>query len=294
MERNEALTLLSSKSSDDRLRAARFLARQGQEDDVPAIQTALTSESNRWAKSAMTKAIAVLRNQPAPVAAQIGAEGEDERSIEQIYADAVEETTQRLVHEIRPIVGRLDVYASREVPNYDSTKTKAEWTRLQELLTAIDKLGQAASAPVYKEFDLAELLERIISSETDTLQCKIQVAGNKPFVMIGAADLIQLVVANAIRNALEAMEGVAPPEPVVVNWGATDRDYWIAVLDRGRGLPSGFSKVFEIGTTTKKGHLGMGLALARQAALTLNGSILLSPRDPSGAKFEFRWPHAST
>jgi signal transduction histidine kinase len=162
--------------------------------------------------------------------------------------------------------------------------------RLQELLTAIDKLGQATSAPVYKEFNLAELLERIVISETDGSQVKVEMAGTKPFVIVGAADLIHLVVTNAIKNALEASEGVPTAEPVVINWGITDRDYWIAVLDRGRGLPPGLTKVFEIGTTTKKDHLGMGLALARHAALTLSGKISLSPRDPAGAKFEFRWP----
>jgi signal transduction histidine kinase len=293
MERGEALKLLVSKNADDRLRAARFLSRHGVEDDVSALQSALANENNRWAKSAIQKAVSTLRQGSEPEAATIGADGEDERSIEQIYADAVEETTQRLVHEIRPIVGRLDVYASHEIANYAESKTKSEWTRLQELLTAIDRLGQAAAAPIYKEFDLAELLERIIASETHGAASKIEVAGTKPFVMLGAADIIQLVVANAIRNAIEASEGVSPAEPVVVTWGETDRDYWFSVLDRGRGLPSGFTKVFEIGTTTKKGHLGMGLALARQAALTLNGVITLGPREPTGAKFEFRWPHAS-
>ena len=293
MDRSEALKFLVSKNSEDRLRAARFLGRHGREQDVPTIQSALTGESNRWAKSAMRKAIGTLRHDQAPGVAQIGAEGEDERSIEQISADAVEETTQRLVHEIRPIVGRLDVYASREIPNYVSSKTKAEWTRLQELLTAIDKLGEAAAAPVYKEFDLAELLDRVTASETHGSQVKIETAGTRPFVILGASDLVHLIFANAIRNAIEASENVSAPEPVVVNWGETDRDYWLAVLDRGSGLPTGIDKVFEIGTTTKRGHLGMGLALASQAALTLNGRISLAPRDPSGTRFEFRWPHVT-
>ena len=38
---------------------------------------------------------------------------------------------------------------------------------------------------------------------------------------------------------------------------------------------------------------GMGVAFARQAALSLYGEITLSPREPHGAKFEFRWPHGS-
>jgi signal transduction histidine kinase len=293
MDRSQALVLLGSKTSDDRLRAARFLARQGSAEDLPAIQQALRDETNRWAKSAIRKAIAALRNDPAPPEISIGAEGEDERGIEQIYADAVEETTQRLVHELRPVVGRLDVCAGREISNYTSSKTKAEWTRLRDLLSAIDKLGQAAAAPVYSEFDFVELLERIVSSEKDGSGIQVEMAGARPFVILGSGELIQLIVSNAVRNAIEATEGLRSAEPIVVSWGDTDRDYWLSILDRGRGFPHGFSKIFEIGSTTKKDHLGMGLALARQAALSLNGHITLSPRDPSGAKFEFRWPHVS-
>ena len=293
MKRSEALARLGAQSSDDRLRAARCLARQGAQEDVAALQKALRNETNRWAKSAMQKAIAILGKDPAPTAISIGAEGEDERGWEQISAHAVEETTQRLVHELRPVVGRLDVYASREIKNYATSRTKAEWSRLRDLLQAIDKLGQAASAPIYSEFDFIELLDRIIASEIDGVRTKIEVAGPKPFVTLGSCELIHLIVSNAVRNAIEATEGLESTEPIVVGWGETDRDYWISILDRGKGFPQGFAKIFEIGTTTKKDHLGMGLALARQAALSLNGSITLSPRKPGGAKFEFRWPRVS-
>lgn len=291
IDHSQALLLLGSKTSDDRLRAARFLAHQGSAEDIQVIQIALREESNRWAKSAMRKAISALRNDPTPPEISIGVEGEDERGIEQIYADAVEETTQRLVHELRPVVGRLDVCASREIPNYASSRTKAEWTRLRDLLSAIDKLGQAAAPPVYAEFDFVDLLERVVSSERDGVQSQVEMAGPRPFIVLGSAELIELIVSNAVRNAIEASEEPGSAEPIVVSWGDTDRDYWLSILDRGRGFPHGFSKIFDIGSTTKKGHLGMGLALARQAALSLNGHLSLAPREPIGVKFEFRWPH---
>jgi len=131
MDRSDALEHLGAKSSDDRLRAARFLARQGTQEDVQALQQALRNETNRWAKSAMQKAVAILRKDYTPGAISIGSndeEGEDQRGIEQISADAVEETTQRLIHELRPVLGRLDVSAAREISNYATSKTKGEWT----------------------------------------------------------------------------------------------------------------------------------------------------------------------
>ena len=100
-------------------------------------------------------------------------------------------------------------------------------------------------------------------------------------------NLIQIIFCNAVRNAIEATTEAGALNPVVVNWGTTDRDFWIVVLDDGPGIPIGLSRAFDIGTTTKKEHLGMGLALARQAALSLNGKISLSPRNGKGARFEF-------
>jgi signal transduction histidine kinase len=293
MDRTEALKSLSAKAADDRLRGARSLARSGISEDLPVLKVALFNETNRWVKSALRKVISALQSETPVTPVQIGAEGEDERVVDQIYAEAVEETTLRLVHEIRSILGRLDVCASSEIQNYAQSRTKAEWKRLQELLGAIDKLSQAASAAVYNEFDFAGLLEEIIISENSGTDLAIECAGPKPLVILGSRSLVHLVVANAVRNAIEATTGMATREPIVVNWDTTDREYWIAILDRGPGLPPAMHNIYEIGATTKKGHLGMGLALAKQAALSLSGKIFLTPRDQGGTRFEFRWPHVS-
>jgi signal transduction histidine kinase len=290
MEHAEALKLLSAKTADDRLRAARCLNRLGIESDIPALETALAIETHRWVKSALRKALTSLRGEPGPVAVEEAPDNEDQRMIEQIYAEAVEETTHRLVHEISPVLGRLNVCAASEIPNYEESETKAEWCRLQQLLGAINILSQAASAPVYADFNLVEILEQTVSSETAGKYIKVQLAGPKPFVLFGASNLIQLVITNAVRNSIEAVDSVKSPEPVIINWDKTDKDYWIAILDRGKGPPPNTHKIYEIGTTTKRGHLGMGLALAKQAARSLGGKIFLAPRKEGGARFELRWP----
>jgi signal transduction histidine kinase len=125
-------------------------------------------------------------------------------------------------------------------------------------ITAIDTLGQAAATPEFAEFDFVELLERIIQSETQGVDVKIEVAGTRPFVILGDSTLIHIILSNSVRNAIEASNEAKSNEPIVINWGDTDRDYWVTVLDRGVGFPKGFAKVFEIGTTTKKNHSGMG------------------------------------
>jgi signal transduction histidine kinase len=293
MDKNEALSLLTGNSSEDRIRAARFLTRHGILADIPLVEEALRAESNKWAKSALRRAIGSIRKDPTPSKITVGPEDEDERGIEQITAEAIEDTTQRLVHELRPVLGRLDLYASREIANYDGSRTKIEATRLKELLIAIDKLGQAAATPSYAEFNFVELVETVIQSEAQGSNITVEMSGPKPFLILGDSSMIHIILSNAIRNALESTQEAKSAESAVVSWGDTDRDNWFAVLDRGVGFPKGFANAFEIGTTTKKNHSGMGLASARRAALSLNGEISLGPREPNGAKFEFHWPRAT-
>jgi signal transduction histidine kinase len=294
MDRIEALQHLGSATPDDRLRAARSLSRTCTEEDIPALRAALAAENNRWVKSALTRAIASVQRDPPSAHASSEAESDEEKILEQINAEAVEETTKRLVHELRPILGRLDVCAAAEIPEYKKSRTKVEWSRLKEFLSVIDQLSQAASPAIYVEFDLAASIEEVIAAERVDHVVPIESAGAKPMVILGASSYIQLILGNAVRNALEASKGMPLKEAIVVTWGSTDRDYFIAVLDRGCGLPAATQKIFEIGTTTKKDHLGMGLALARQAATSLNGKITLGPREPSGTRFEFRWPKVKT
>jgi signal transduction histidine kinase len=289
MDRGEALSLIEAPAPDDRLRGARCLVRTCVPDDSSSLRAALSKETNKWVKTALKKALkSVDIDGPTPIEA--GADDEEERIVEQITAEAVEETTRRLVHEIRPVLGRLELAARSEISNYEESQTKTQWERLNRLIAFIDTLSRAASSPIYKEFDLPTVITALIAAETPNAGPAVRCSGPQPFLVLSDATFIEIIVANAIRNAVEASVDLHHTEPIVVTWDATDRDYWIAVLDRGCGLPAGSQKIFEIGSTTKKGHFGMGLATAKQAALSLNGRISFLPRDGGGVRFEFRWP----
>jgi signal transduction histidine kinase len=290
MDRSEALQLLPATITDDRLRAARNLARTSIAADLGTLQSALVRETNKWVKNALTEAISSLSIGPKLALSSSTSETDETRILEQTYAQGVEETTKGLLHEIRPILGRLDVYAAKEFENYKSSQTKKEWLRLKDLLAAIDTLSQVAASPPYSEFDLAEAIAVVAASSKVEPSTNIQFIGPKPMVLVGAKSYLELILDNAIRNAIEASTAIGTKEPVVITWGFTDVDYWIAVLDSGKGLPAVRENIFDVGTTTKEGHLGMGLALAFRASASLNGKIELLGREGAGARFEFRWP----
>jgi len=105
------------------------------------------------------------------------------------------------------------------------------------------------------------------------------------------ASLLSLVITNGIRNAVEAIEdtNVCNSSVIVITWGETDVDYWIAVSDSGGGIVGRPEAAFEIGKSTKRGHSGFGLAIAREAIHSLGGTVDLKPSTTGGARYEVRW-----
>ena len=239
-----------------------------------------------WVRSALREALEhAIGNVPLRLRPSSESEAE---TLDQVHARAVRETTARVVHELSAIVGTARLYAQDEVTKYDSSRTKRELDRLSAALRALDALGQAAGVPVSEEFDLGLLLDDLGAAVSQGTGVKVATAGSIPTTIRSDRGLVDLVVRNAVVNAAEASRTTGTG--VLVNWGISDRDHWVTVLDEGSGLPPEVPQLFEIGATTKDGHIGMGLATAQTAARSLGGSIELSNRDARGARFVFRWP----
>jgi signal transduction histidine kinase len=296
MTHEEAVAALKSPNMHERLRASRFFVHTAKEYDYNILAEALAHETVVWIKTALHNAIRRASGKSAQrsVSTRHWADIQPE---DEAYAKAVEDTTRRLVHELEPILGIVGLHASLEVPNFDQSRTARGLTRLLDTLSAISTLGKAAAVPKLEEFDLAELIRTVAESESESSNylVKVEFAGIAPLIVIGDRKIVGIVVANAIRNGLEATSvSGRMRQPVIVNWGSTTKEYWITVLDHGVGLPLRASRVYDIGSTTKADHLGMGLAICFRAARTLNGHIELSRRDEKGASFQFRWPRPFT
>jgi len=294
MDKRRAAELVTSDNLHERLQAARYFSRFAVREDRDVIQAALSRERVAWIKDALKKALEVALGGSGSGTRSVAVQAATEDEVaEEIYSEAVEETTRRLVHELEPILGALRFYAGKEIPNYPGSRTRKELDRLESLLQAIDTLSEAAGPPAMKEFDLAQLIETTADSVGVGHEVPIRLAGRRPLIALGDPSLVQVALANGLRNAVEATESATSEDgyaPVVVSWDETDRDYYIAILDRGPGLPLGADRAFDGGRTTKKGHLGMGLALADRAVRTMKGKIALTPRQEGGASYEFRWP----
>ena len=164
-------------------------------------------------------------------------------------------------------MGLLDEAADSEIDRYPCSRTKASVGRVKSFLDAIERLRKASAAPAIEEFDLTDLVVRIAADEAaqgrailDNLKVeaadnadidddaeensqptviKLSLARRDPVITTGDPALIEMAVANALRNAIEAFVEIEVDDrsDVILNWGVTDTDSWIVVLDERSPLP---------------------------------------------------------
>ncbi|HEY4081828.1 MAG TPA: ATP-binding protein [Burkholderiaceae bacterium] len=106
--------------------------------------------------------------------------------------------------------------------------------------------------------------------------------------------LVEQVLLNLARNAIQAMEAGTPPgERVLVLRIAQTAQRWVAfsVLDRGPGIAADVGrKLFTPFFTTRKEGMGLGLSLCRTVVEQHGGAMDYLNRDGGGCEFRFTLP----
>ncbi|MGB9366217.1 MAG: HAMP domain-containing sensor histidine kinase [Xanthobacteraceae bacterium] len=292
------LRKLRAESATERLEAARFFAEHATPAEEQALREAASRESVAWIKSALRRALARISpdTQPLEGSGSIDTDELPKGFAAQIYAEALETTAAQLLHEVEPILGSLRLSAESEIANFEQSYTKQNLDRLDEFLSALGRLRRAASAPKMEEFSLDEVVGRCIDGLARPEALQVLRAGPIQCVVEGDSSLISLCVSNGLRNAVEATTAAGAPldqVPITVSWGSTDIDYWVSIVDQGIGFKGVLQKAFDIGSTTKEGHLGMGLAIVFQSMASMSGKATLVPNE-RGVRFEVRWPKSAS
>ncbi len=291
---------LGSSNPRERLEAARHLAENAEPHQAQIIESALAVVTVMWVANALRRALQRARlGKPRAASLKRADPSSDHISSDQtaqIYSDALEATAKQIIHEIEPILGGLRLSAETEVSNFAGSDTKRGLDRMEALVAGLAQLRRAASAPRLEEFSLAQCINDWIVDETGSRPVNILRAGLQECNVKGDRGLVCLSFTNGLRNAIDATLALTLQETqrypdIVVSWGVTNIDVWIAIIDGGVGFRGNIVRAFEIGSTTKSGHLGMGLATAQQAMTSMGGSVSLIPAD-HGVRFEMRWPRA--
>lgn len=286
----EAIRLRYSGNSHERLAAARFFLGAGPSEHIFFLEEWASTERVGWVKRALS--IAITRGYAtAPVSSD---EGKDESidNTDQAYALAVRDVASALLHELEPLIGLLEVKIKKEVLGYDYSETKKHFQNLQNYFGAISCLRVASQIIQIESFDCSSLVAECAYELKELNKGTFSSIGPGASVYVADRRLLKMALLNGLKNASESTEQASTsrePKSIVVTWGETEIEYWIAVIDDGVGMGKMNGRAIKIGDSTKTGHFGMGLTIVKQAMQTLNGSLSISSPNDTGAVFELRW-----
>jgi len=163
---------------------------------------------------------------------------------------------------------------------------KSRSTGLQSFTEAYRKLTRIPQ-PAFDKIDLMKLLNRIetlLEKELTPIDFKIT-SHKDELICIADAALLEQVIINLIKNAIEALNDSENPQ-IKVTIIQNDKTF-ITISDNGPGVDTDkIDKIFIPFFTTKPEGSGIGLALSREIMRLHNGNIEVQSSKDSGTSFK--------
>lgn len=194
---------------------------------------------------------------------------------------------------LRNLLERGDVPA--KLVQEASAKLAQQAERAGQIIRRIQDLVKKRS-PAFSDLDLGGLITEtanIMASEARAQKLKLTTRLYPVPPVAADRVLLGQVVANLIRNAIEAMSEHRHGDEVIVTLWYEESQAFIEVADQGPGVSSALEgRLFDAFATTKDGGMGMGLAICRSIIEAHRGQLLLMTResDTSGATFRVALP----
>jgi two-component sensor histidine kinase len=192
----------------------------------------------------------------------------------QVWVGLSKETAHQLGTPLSSIEAWLELLRDNEANLEAVTELQKDLDRLKLVADRFSKVG---SAPQLEEENLITRLQGIVEYMQKRSPKKVNITLHAPDAEVPvniSGPLLDWVMENLIRNALDAMAGEGKIDVAVTN---TPQQVYIDVQDNGKGIPSHQVKdVFRPGFTTKKRGWGLGLSLARRIVINYHhGSIFV-------------------
>lgn len=155
--------------------------------------------------------------------------------------------------------------------------------------------------PIRERIAVQELVSNVmplveLQARQFFVSIQVQIAPGLPNVL-GDRVMLEQVLLNLTRNAIEAMQDVAPERRILRIAAAIDKEsaanpsVAISVIDQGHGIPQEVAeRLFSPFFSTKAEGMGMGLNICR-TTVEFHGGTLIHTNNPSGGTiFRFSLP----
>lgn len=181
---------------------------------------------------------------------------------DRVWVGLSKETAHQLGTPISSLLAWIELMRIQKVDVVMLEEMEKDASRLKTIAERFSKIG---SKPLMKEEDLSLVVMKAVEYMRRRISEKVEVSTyfpSEPMLCLLSAPLIEWVVENLSKNAIDAIEGAGTLSFVMKRVG--DRAV-LDVSDSGRGIPLKQQKtVFEAGYTTKSRGWGLGLTLARR------------------------------
>jgi signal transduction histidine kinase len=222
---------------------------------------------------------------------------------------SIEAATAAMAHELRTPLGSIALNASTalsqlranppDLKELDAILDDIEATsyRAGEVISSIRELSARAPADRRTITGVEDIARQVLGLTQHDLQINhISVAtefdDELPRIRADSTQL-QQVVLNLVKNAIEAMNQVAPGARLL-QLGARlegNETVLLSVGDSGAGIaPDDHDRIFEPFFTTKPTGMGLGLAICRTVVENHGGKLRLAKSDSRGSIFEIALP----
>lgn len=219
-----------------------------------------------------------------------------EKAMMRAFAD-IGESASILAHEIKNPITAINVAlraVSKQLGEDDQVVLRDLVDRMKNLESLMRRTLSFARPLDLRptECEVRTILENSVQTmrphmESEDVEFEIQVAPDCPSIRVDP-QLIEEVLTNLIRNALDAMESGGRIR--LEAHAAADRVV-IRVDDDGPGIPESVrSTLFKAFTSTKATGTGLGLAIARKVVEAHDGTIDVHDSPLGGARFELSLP----
>lgn len=224
---------------------------------------------------------------------------------------SVDAATAAIAHEVRAPLSAIMLNAGTALSQLRTMPHRSD--EMDDIVRDIERDAQRAgevlssiraifkTAPDSRTtISLQELARQALSlSEPDLLSNQVSVTTAFPEDEIEVrADVVQTqqVILNLIRNAIEAMDAVAPEARrlTLTTRIGKGSNIILAIQDTGAGvLDEDRNRIFDAFFTTKRSGTGLGLAISRTIVEAHGGTLRVAESGPGGSTLEITLPIAS-
>jgi signal transduction histidine kinase len=181
----------------------------------------------------------------------------------QLWAGMAKETAHQLGTPVSALEGWVEMLKETNTDEKMIGEIRKDVSRLKLVSDRFSKIG---STPHLEQTDLVQTIQNVVEyvrkRAPDKVQFFVKDSQDKSYLVNISPPLIEWVIENILKNALDAMEGKGA---ISISVHGHHSQVLVDIADTGKGIsPANINKVFNPGFTTKKRGWGLGLTLSRR------------------------------